>query len=216
MSSTNVSATNASGSSDPSYTLIPILKVKEFAKNTKRLREELAEEFLALSNPTKEEIFKIFDQKIQNFSGSNHDQSAKKPKVERPPQAPSSYILFCKEQRSRIVTENPDADNKAIIRLLGEAWHQLTDAQKSVYESQHAEAQTALKKSLADGTYVRPEKTKSAPSKSASTKEAAKEPTKEAAKEPAKKPSTSVKKDAVAAAPAPVATPAPKKAPAKK
>jgi hypothetical protein len=51
----------------------------------------------------------------------------------------SGYILFGIASRDNIKTENPEAQAKDILRLMGAAWGKLTDEEKEVYNAQYKE-----------------------------------------------------------------------------
>jgi hypothetical protein len=65
-----------------------------------------------------------------------------KGKAKRDPLAPkknlSAFMLFSKENRSKIKDENPEADFGAIGRKVGEAWAKVTDKQKALYQKKAA------------------------------------------------------------------------------
>jgi hypothetical protein len=52
------------------------------------------------------------------------------PVIKRPR---SAYILFGIAKREDVKTENPTAKATEILKLLGAAWNQLTEAEKGVY-----------------------------------------------------------------------------------
>jgi hypothetical protein len=60
----------------------------------------------------------------------------KKEKKERGPSAPSSYIIFCKEKRPEVVTNNPEASFGEVGKLLGALWGALSEAEKAVSKIQ--------------------------------------------------------------------------------
>ena len=51
----------------------------------------------------------------------------------KPKKAPTSYILFCNEQREAVKKANPDKKMPEILRLLGQQWGALTDKKKEKY-----------------------------------------------------------------------------------
>ncbi|CAO3642016.1 unnamed protein product [Cunninghamella blakesleeana] len=65
------------------------------------------------------------------------DKSQKKTRSKKDPEAPkrglSAYMIFSKENRERIKSENPDATFGQIGKLLGEAWKNLDDEGKQKY-----------------------------------------------------------------------------------
>jgi len=48
--------------------------------------------------------------------------------------APGPYMVFCKEQRPKIVKENPSMAFGEVGKALGAAWGKLSDAQKAKYK----------------------------------------------------------------------------------
>jgi len=59
------------------------------------------------------------------------------PEPEKPKRAPTSFMLFSKEQRERVLAENPKASTTEISKHLGIMWKALTDEQKGVYQAQY-------------------------------------------------------------------------------
>jgi len=61
----------------------------------------------------------------------------KKPSLPRDPdkikQPPTSYIIFCSDQRKILQDENPDLPFADLGRLMGEKWRQLDDPAKAPY-----------------------------------------------------------------------------------
>jgi len=60
----------------------------------------------------------------------------KSPKKEAPKEkkAPGPYMIFCKEQRPKIVKANPGFSFGEVGKALGAAWGKLSDAQKAKYK----------------------------------------------------------------------------------
>ena len=48
--------------------------------------------------------------------------------------AKSAYLFFCGDKREQITKENPDKKAKDILKLLGDAWSKLSDADKKKYQ----------------------------------------------------------------------------------
>lgn len=62
--------------------------------------------------------------------------SGKNPNREKKPLSP--YMVFCKEQRPNIISENPGMSFPDVGRALGAAWGKLSDAQKAAYKQETA------------------------------------------------------------------------------
>jgi hypothetical protein len=58
----------------------------------------------------------------------------KKPKEKGAKKAPGPYMVFCKEERPKIVKANPGMAFGEIGKALGAAWGKLSDAQKAKYK----------------------------------------------------------------------------------
>jgi hypothetical protein len=56
---------------------------------------------------------------------------------------PSAYILWCKDNRERVKTENPEAKFGEVSKLLGAEWKQTSAADKAPYEEQAASLKEA-------------------------------------------------------------------------
>lgn len=137
-----------------------------------------------------EELVKVIESvyKVEESSGNTSKSSA--PKAKRPKQALSSYIYFCKDQRTVMKEENPDADPKEITSLLAEKWSNLTDDEKKPYVKLHDEEVELLKQQRESGVSSDDEVKKPATSKAKSSsakKEATTEKKAPADKKPADK-----------------------------
>ena len=62
--------------------------------------------------------------------------SGKNPNREKRPLSP--YMVFCKEKRPNIISENPGMSFPDVGRALGAAWGKLSDAQKAAYKQEIA------------------------------------------------------------------------------
>jgi hypothetical protein len=63
------------------------------------------------------------------------EKAAKKAaKADKPKRAPGPYMLFCKEQRPKIVAANPAFTFGEVGKALGAAWKALTDAEKAKFK----------------------------------------------------------------------------------
>lgn len=56
-------------------------------------------------------------------------------KEDKPKRAPGPYMLFCKEQRPKIVAANPNFTFGEVGKALGAGWKKLSDAEKAKYVS---------------------------------------------------------------------------------
>ncbi|ELR22345.1 HMG (high mobility group) box domain containing protein [Acanthamoeba castellanii str. Neff] len=50
----------------------------------------------------------------------------------------SSYLCFCQEERETFKAQNPDAGMTDILKLMGEAWKDMPQAQRARYEAMAA------------------------------------------------------------------------------
>lgn len=67
----------------------------------------------------------------------------------KPKKAPTSYILFCNEQRESVKKSNPDSKMPEILRLLGKQWGALTDKKKEKYVAMAEKAKKAKVEEMA-------------------------------------------------------------------
>ena len=60
----------------------------------------------------------------------------KSPKKEKPKEkkAPGPYMVFCKEERPKILKAKPNLSFGEVGKALGAAWGKLSDAQKAKYK----------------------------------------------------------------------------------
>jgi hypothetical protein len=61
----------------------------------------------------------------------------RKPKAEKedkPKKAPGPYMVFCKEQRPKIMEETPGLSFGEIGKALGSAWGKLSEEEKASYK----------------------------------------------------------------------------------
>ena len=193
------------------YTLFPVsasqrgtFNIKELTKNSDRFFTESAKTIFLLEEISEERVVNILKDTFKNNYFAAEEEK-KKAKSEKKVQAPSCYILWCNDNRNRIVAENPSADAKRVIELLGESWKTVSDADKKVY----IDKANVLKQQVKDGTYVAPVKDSS--KAKAGTKRPATEAPAEAAPAPKKKEAPASKKEAAPVAAAPVAAKEPSK-----
>ena len=57
-------------------------------------------------------------------------------KEAKPKRAPGPYMLFCKEQRPKIVAAHPEYTFGEVGKALGAGWKELTDDQKAKYKQE--------------------------------------------------------------------------------
>ena len=63
------------------------------------------------------------------------EKAAKKAAKEaKPKRAPGPYMLFCKDQRPKIVAANPNFTFGEVGKELGAMWKKLSDAEKAKYK----------------------------------------------------------------------------------
>jgi hypothetical protein len=67
--------------------------------------------------------------KIGNPKKKNSVPNMSAEKVKKPL---SSYLCFCQEERETFKAQNPDAGMTDILKLMGEAWKDMPQAQRAV------------------------------------------------------------------------------------
>ena len=55
-------------------------------------------------------------------------------RLDKPKRAPGPYMIFCKEERPKIVKANPNMSFGEVGKALGEKWRGMSDAQKAKYK----------------------------------------------------------------------------------
>jgi len=94
----------------------PAKKKKTSSKGKKRKREET-------------------DDEDSEDSESSESEDEPKTKI----YIPSPYIIFCKEMRSEVVSENPEMDFIEVTREIGKRWRELSDEDKEEFEQKRDE-----------------------------------------------------------------------------
>ena len=118
---------------------------KEIANMWKKLEEDDKGPFIEKAEADKQRYLDEMKSYIpsEGFSNEESEGKAKKTKKTRKPgpkKASSSYLFFCKEQRSKVKALYPDMDSKDITRELGRVWKgEMTDKKKKKFEKLAAE-----------------------------------------------------------------------------
>ena len=81
------------------------------------IEENASEELLEMWGDKKKEFLKLADKLINKDKVVKEKKSADAPKGAR-----TSYILFCMEERPKIVKEFPEMKNQDIVKLMAERW----------------------------------------------------------------------------------------------
>lgn len=108
-------------------------KNTDITKKLGAMWRELPEEEKEL---LKEELRKSLDEASitsETSSTSTAKKSSKQTEGKKKRTA-SSYILFSNATRSKIKEDNPEVDNKTIMKLLGAAWSGLSDGEKQPWK----------------------------------------------------------------------------------
>lgn len=129
---------------------------KELSKLVSAFIEQTTKSIVSLPQEeiTEEKISELIKNSIESVykvEESSSASSAKQPKAKRAKQAFTSYIYFCKEQRSVIKEENPESNPTEITTLLAEKWNSLSDEEKQPYVDMHNEEAEQLKKQRESG-----------------------------------------------------------------
>ena len=129
----------------------PDFKGTEVTKELGRMWRELDEEgkapFVEKAKADKVRYSKEMEgyTPSEEFSAGESEGKGKKGKTKKarkpgPKKASSSYLFFCKEQRSKVKTSYPDMDAKDVTRELGRMWKEdMTDKKKKKFEKLAAE-----------------------------------------------------------------------------
>ncbi|KAI8906618.1 hypothetical protein PhCBS80983_g03135 [Powellomyces hirtus] len=84
------------------------------------------------------------DVKPKEQKVSRKAATGKKVKAKKDPNAPkkalSAFMIFSQENRARIKEENPEATFGQLGKLLGAAWKDLNEKDKSLYEKKQEKA----------------------------------------------------------------------------
>lgn len=124
----------------------PEFKGTEVTKELGRMWRELDEEgkapFVVKAEADKVRYSKEMEgyTPSEEFSAGESEGKGKKGKTKKarkpgPKKASSSYLFFCKEQRSKVKASYPDMDAKDVTRELGRMWKEdMTDKKKKKFE----------------------------------------------------------------------------------
>ncbi|CAH9106640.1 unnamed protein product [Cuscuta europaea] len=140
------------------------------AKNREQFEQEMRsyqkkkEEEAAFHEKEEEEMMKIKKQeamqllkkkeKVQNLIKKTKDEHKKKQKEDKkrdpnkPKKPASSFLLFSKEERKKIVEEKPGTNTTSINAIISIKWKELSEEEKQVWSDKAAQAMEAYKKEL--------------------------------------------------------------------
>lgn len=144
-----------------SIAFLPVSQTQKNAFNLKELNKRFSEMLVNASKSiasltgdefTEENIQNVLKDTIESvYKTEELVSSEKKPKAKRAKQAFTSYIYFCKEQRSVLKDEHPNATPTELTSLLAEKWGSLTEEEKQPYIDMHNEEAEELKKKRESG-----------------------------------------------------------------
>nr|GMD01612.1 high mobility group B protein 6-like isoform X1 [Ipomoea batatas] len=139
-------------------------KNKEQYVQEMEVYRKMKEEEAASHKKEEEEMIKLKKQeamqllkkkeKTENLIKKTKENQRKKQKEEknvdpnRPKKPASSFLLFSKEERKKIVEEKPGTNNTTVNALISLKWKELSEEEKQVWNSKAAEAMEAYKKEL--------------------------------------------------------------------
>ena len=120
----------------------PEIKEKQPELTNKAITTELGRQWqLVKTNPSELQIFKEMvnkDKERFQIEMSNQPTTEKKTKktknVDGVQKNLSGYIIFCKDMRATVKTENPDINNKQIMTEMGARWKNADPETKKKYE----------------------------------------------------------------------------------
>lgn len=85
-------------------------------------------------------------------SGADSDTEKKGKKRKKDPNAPkralSAYMLFCNDKRAEVKEENPNIENKEIMKVLAERWKELSGEDKKEFDEKANEEKERYKKAM--------------------------------------------------------------------
>ena len=99
---------------------------------------------------TSDENQKLFDKTIKNTKKKAENKAEKKKNKHKdePKRGSSSYICFCKGERSTVKSKFPDLNNQEIMAKLGELWNILPDTEKTKWNKESEKDKERYKKEL--------------------------------------------------------------------
>lgn len=80
-------------------------------------------------------VEKKISKKDQKAAEKAEKAAKKAAKDAKPKRAPGPYMLFCKEQRPKIVAANPNFTFGEVGKALGSAWKALSDGDKAKFKA---------------------------------------------------------------------------------
>jgi hypothetical protein len=107
-------------------------------------------------NEVDENVIREFFMKALKDTYFQEEEKKKQQKEKKSKNAPTGYILFCKDKRPELVEQFPEKSVTELAKEFGAMWKSATKDVKDYYNNQSEE----IKKQIKDGTYVFPEKKK--------------------------------------------------------
>lgn len=121
----------------------PDIKATDVMKRLSEMWKDVKEDkkksqiYIKKAEKAKEEYLKA----MEKYTPPPGFGKKKEPKVKR---APTGYIIFCNDNRSRVKEENPDFKTTDVMKELGRLWSSLEAGEKQSYLDKAAEAKAAM------------------------------------------------------------------------
>jgi hypothetical protein len=116
--------------------------LKKLGEMWKELSDKKKKKYVKMSDEDKERYEEEMKLYVPPEGEEKKKSKSKKTGVKR---APSSYMLFCKDNREKIKEENPDIKFGDITKTLGQMWRDLSDKKKQKYVERANEMKEELK-----------------------------------------------------------------------
>ena len=90
---------------------------------------------LFLSSNANEEVIEAWEDSsnLDSFNKSIKNVLNKENEKNKPKRPNSAYIEYCISERKRVSEENPDADNREIMRIMGREWKSISHDDSKIY-----------------------------------------------------------------------------------
>jgi len=107
----------------------PVMKTTEITSHLARLWKDVSVDERAHCEKLSQSDKQKYEKEMEKYDSTSGSDSAKETK--RPP---SAYILFCKDLRKKVETDNPHFSGKEVTSRLGDLWKLQPSEQKAPYE----------------------------------------------------------------------------------
>jgi hypothetical protein len=115
--------------------------LKKLGKMWKELDEKKKKKYVKMADQDKER----YEEEMKLYVPEEGDVDDKKKKKIGTKRSPSAYMLFCKDNREKVKTENSEMKFGDISKTLGQMWKELSDKKKKKYVNKASDLKNEVK-----------------------------------------------------------------------